>query len=350
MDNNPTGRIGPHLFARLCAPCLLSKHCEPRLAAMCLVPREPSARRRYWDEQRRDVAVLGSVGPRRLPPVVRQPQLPQVLHVHVDQGLQPDAEWSRPLGVYAKDVLPNTSAECRLSAEYLNSRGLDRCPKTVLITGKDEFLARVCENARGALFESLDRPDVTSIVCPTLSAYDYAEPRVWIMNRAILQNFMEALLKRGLPGVFHTYLVDAEVHQRWLIEYLRLNPTQLFLATSFDRGMANSVTKTRLALKLLREVQDAVGRPLHIVLGVLMTRVPTVKEACKLFPGRVHIIGQSVFMNSVKGSLLLRTEAGRLKWQRRAMAYPRGNVLFARNAALLAQVMRERVPGFFGAA
>lgn len=343
-------RNDAHLLAALCKRCAFRKWCVPTLGTMCVIPREPQAQERCWEEQRRDIAIVGSVDPRQLPPVHRQPQLPRITHVHVNQGPQPRASWSQPLGVYAKDAFSHTPEGCQLSAQYLNSRGLRNCPKTVVITGRDRFLARVCANARGPFLDSLSRPDVTSIMCPTLSAYDYAEPRVWIMNRAIVQNFMQALLERGLPGVLHTYLQDTEPDQRWLIEYLQLNPTQHFLATSFDRGMANSASKTRLALKLLREVQDAVGRPLHIVLGVLMTRVHAIKEACKLFPSRVHIIGQTVFMNSVKGSLLLHTQAGRLKWQPRAMAFPRGKVLFARNAALLAQVMRERVPGFFGAA
>lgn len=321
--------------------------CVQSLGKLCLIPPKHIEQRRYWDQQRDTIRVLGGVGPRQLPPLRRQPVLPRIVHVHVDQGHEETAEWSRPLGIHAEDALRHGEAGCPLDEGYLETRGLSRCLKVLVVSGKDELLSRISANVGAPFLDSVAREDIGGIICPNLSAYHHVEHRVWLFNRAIVQNFMAALLERGLPGIFHTYLEDAEPHQRWLIEYLRLNPTQRFLATCFDRGAANNQPFVRRRLRLLAVVQEAIGRPLSVVLSNVMTRLWVVQDASEFFPGRVHLLAPTLFQKSVHGELLVRTGPRRMKWRRRAMAVPRGNELFRRNAAVLASVLEEVVPGFF---
>ena len=78
-------------------------------------------------------------------------------------------------------------------------------------------------------------------------------------------------LRHGLPAIFHTYLENSPVHQDWLVEYLKLNPSQHFIATGFDRNAANNRKFARLRIRLLESVERRAGRPLHIVFHTLLT-------------------------------------------------------------------------------
>lgn len=313
------------------------------------MPSEPGEAARFWEEQGQIVDRVDGVGPRALPPVAAQPDLPPIVHVHARQGPEPPISWPWPIGVYAKDVIRLGAAGRPPNDRYLRDRGLDGVVKALVISGTDPWLAKLCRGLGPPFFEGLARSNFGAVICPNLSAYHHAEHRVWLDNRAIVQRFMECCLQRGLPGVFHTYLEDAPEHARWLVRYFQLNPTQHVVATGFDRGGGNNPAFVRRRLEILAGVEQALGRPLRVVLANVLGRLAAIRAANDRFPGRVHLVGQSVFLRSVKGSEL--TKRGDwLAWRRAAREYSRGVGLFLRNAEVLRGAIGEKVPGFFDGA
>ena len=168
-----------------------------------------------------------------------------------------------------------------------------------------------------------------------------------IDNRALCQQFMGFALRHGLPAIFHTYLENSPVHQDWLVEYLKLNPSQHFIATGFDRNAANNRKFARLRIRLLESVERRAGRPLHIVFHTLLTRLNHVKLAHAAFPQRVYLLGRSVVMRSYSGSSLSFNPNGTSVWQERDMSFHRGMDLFNHNAQQLHEALAEFTPGFF---
>jgi hypothetical protein len=329
-----------------CSGCPRGPWCTRSLGGICSVPSDPDENVRFWEEQGRIVGRLGGVGPRALPPAVNLPELPPIVHVHVNQGPEAPTSWPWPIGVYAKDVIRLGIAGRPPSVRYLRGRGLENARKALIISGTDPWLARFCRGLGPPFFEGVARSDFDAVICPNLSAYHHAEHRVGLDNRAIVQLFMGACLSRGLPAVFHSYLEDAPEHPRWLVEYFRLNPTQQFIATGFDRGGANRREFVRRRLAILGRAQQSLGRPLTVVLSNILTRIWAVREASEIFPGRVHLLGQSVFLRAVKGSVLT-YRAGALRWREDAREHPRGVELFLRNARVLHEAIADQAPSFY---
>lgn len=309
------------------------------------MPMDAADRTRYRRLQRERVERLGGVGPRALPAVTRQPSLPRIIHVHVDQGFD-HVSVGQHLGVYGEDVLTFQDG-CRLNRAYLRSRGLDRQRKVLVFGGTDPILRRICQSADQAFFESLRMPNVTAIISPFLSDYQHGEHRVGLDNRSIAQSFMGALLRHHLPGVFFTYLDRAVEYEDWLVEYFLLNPTQQYIATGFDRGAANNLRFWRDRIAMLQAVEARLGRPLRLVLSGVLTRLPFIRAASDAFPHRLHLLGQSVFLRSVNGSRLV---GGRpstwLRWKLDDRKYIRGWPLFDLNRRTLEQAIREEVDSF----
>jgi hypothetical protein len=215
-----------------------------------------------------------------------------------------------------------------------------------MISGKDGWLRKFYRDLGAEFFASLRRVDFQAIICPNLSAYHHAEHRTWLDNRTLIQLFMERLLESGLPGVFFSYLEDAPVHNLWLTEYLRLNPTQQFLATGFDRKARGSFLEKRMTL--LAQVEQDVGRPLRIILNCIVSRIKEIRVASKLFPGRVHLMGESVFQKSFRGKVLTVGEKGHINWSNGDNRSLPGAELFRHNARALEEALALEAPDFFG--
>ena len=329
-----------------CPACPRGPWCAKTLGGTCLVPTDPGESARFWEEQGRIVGRVGGVGPRALPPVAAQPDLPALVHVHVKQGPEPATPWPWPIGVYAKDAILLGAAGRPVNARYLRDRGLDGVPKVLVISGTDPWLAAFCRGVGPQFFDGLASWNFAAVICPNLSAYHHAEHRVGLDNRAIVRRFLECCLERGVPAAFHTYLEDAPEHARWLVRHLELNPTQRVVATGFDRGGANDPAFVARRLEILAGVEQAIGRPLRVVLANVLGRLSAIRAAHRLFPGRVHLVGQSVFLRSVKGSELVRS-GGWVAWRPDAREFARGVGLFLKNAEVLRGAIAEQVPGFF---
>ena len=341
-------RHAPNLLAIAagCPRCPRGRWCAKALGGICLVPTDPGEMARFWDEQDRIVGRLGGVAPRALRPLIAQPDLPPIVHVHVKQGPEPPTTWPWPIGVYAKDVVRLGEEGRPPNDRYLQDRGLDAARKVLVISGTDPWLAKFCRGLGPPFFAGVARSNFGAVISPNLSAYHHAEHRVWLDNRAIVQRFMETCLELGLPAVLHTYLEDSPEHDRWLVEYFLQNPTQRCVATGFDRGGANSREFVSRRLAILGRIQQSLGRPLTVVLSNILTRLWAVKEASDIFPGRVHLLGQSVFLRAVKGSVLT-YQAGALKWREDAREHPRGGELFLRNAGVLQEAIASLIPKFY---
>jgi hypothetical protein len=336
------------LFRDRCVQCPRKKWCARTPRQQCLVPDGDLELARYWAEHRTRLKRIGGIDPQALPAVTRQPQLPSIIHVHPDQGFALEADMrGMTLGVYSKRAVSLSRTGCPLHDQYLRSRGLSDVRKFLLIGGEDRWLQRFSRGIGEEFFKSVASGNVCAVLSPNYSAFDHVEHWVWLDNRAIGQTFMRRLLERRLPGIFHTYLEDSSEHLQWLTEYLRLNPTQQFLATGFDRGGANDERFVARRLEMLAEVENSIGRPLHFVFCNLLTRLGWVRRLVDLFPGRVHLVGQSVFLRSVKGSVLQILPDGKLIWKERAREHARGLELFRHNAAILEQAIRNRHPAFF---
>mgnify|MGYP001098922230 CR=1 FL=1 len=186
----------------------------------------------------------------------------------------------------------------------------------------------------------------SAVIGPNLSAYLHSEHRVWLDNRAVCQLFTEFSLRHGLPVIFHTYLEDSLVHQDWLVEYLRLNPTQAFIATGFDCKGGNNSRFVARRIRLLERVQDRAGRPIRIVLHNVLSRVRVARLAHQAFPGRVHLLGRSVVLRSLKGSRLEFDAAGRSSWVKASAGHSPGLELFLQNANRLDEALADMIPGF----
>jgi len=336
------------LFRDRCVLCPRKKWCARTPRQQCLVPDSELDLARYWAGHSARLKRIGGIDPQALPAVTRQPHLPPIIHVHPDQGFASEAGLrGMTLGVYSKRAVSLSRTGCPLHDQYLRSRGLSDVRKVLLIGGADRWLQRFSRGIGEEFFKSVASGNVCAVLSPNYSAFGHVEHWVWLDNRAIGQTFMRRLLEWGLPGIFHTYLEDSSVHLQWLTEYLRLNPTQQFLATGFDRGGANDERFVARRLEMLAEVENSIGRPLHFVLCNFLTRLGWVGRLADLFPGRVHLVGQSVYLRSVQGSELQILPNGKLIWKERVKEHTRGLELFRHNAATLEQAIRNRYPAFF---
>lgn len=88
------------------------------------MPKDPDARIRYWLAQSETMRLIGGTGPKRLKEPITPIDLPRIIHVHVDQGLECDQIWPMPLGIYAKNAVLLGRAGCPISLDYLNNRNL----------------------------------------------------------------------------------------------------------------------------------------------------------------------------------------------------------------------------------
>ncbi|MCP4550232.1 MAG: hypothetical protein GY835_27540 [bacterium] len=218
--------------------------------------------------------------------------------------------------------------------------------KILVISGRDDWIIRFVNSVNEPFFDSLRGLGFLAVICSNFSAYRHVEHKVWLDNRAAIRNFLQSLLEREIPGVFFSYLEDSPLHLEWLVRHFELNPSQDLVATGFDRGGANDINTVRRRLDILSEVQEKIGRPLRVVLANIVTRLPAIRMAAERFPGRVHLLGQSVVLRSVKGSLLECSSHPQLKWRETAFEYKRGFELFEHNARILEEAVSE-VPGFF---
>lgn len=309
------------------------------------MPNHGTERERFWKFQREMVAKIGGVGPRRLPPLVHEIQLPRFIHVHVDNGIEREISWDTGIGVNAEQIVALRSLGCPVSLRYLAGRGLIKVPKILMVSAKDGWLLKFCRSVGPEFFDSLEEIGFKAIICPNLSAYQHVEHRVWLDNRALIQIFMEKLLERGLPSIFYSYLEDSPIHQRWLVDYFRFNPSQSFIATGFDRKKRGKSFDRKLCL--LAEVEQSLGRPLRVVLNCIVSRMREIRVASGLFPGRVHLMGSSVYLKSLKGKVLTVGETGSLQWLDGRTAFRPGWELFCHNATNLEQAVAAFAPDFF---
>lgn len=338
-----------HLLHSLCSPCPRAEWCARTLERLCLLPSNGEADR-HWSYVRERVASLRGVGPRALPPLRTVPNLPIILHTHASSPAGGRTDYSEALGVRGSDVLDSRRNNFCINASYLERENLLASPKVLLLSAQDKWLNRFLQNLGEAFFTSLAASNFAAVFSPALSAYHHAEHRVWLENRAIGQNFLSVCLEREIPAIFLTYLEDHRLHTKWLVDFLKLNPTQAHIATAFDRGGANNFKFVERRLRLLHEVEHRVGRPLRVVLLDVVTRIRAIELASGLFPGRVHLAGGSLFMRSVKGSRLAKNLQGDLYWVKRAKGVSRGWELFNENKRFLAEYLRTRVPSLFEAA
>jgi hypothetical protein len=336
------------IFQGLCGACPRRDWCGQTWRQQCAIPEHPEHEGRYWALQEERVRRVGGVAPRALPPVVAPPVLPKLTHILGREGTNPDAGWGRTVGVYARNALGDIRRGCAIRGEYLRARGLLQADKVLVVSAEDDWLNRFCGKLGEPFARSVREAGFSALIGPNLSAYRHAEHRVWLDNRAVCQLFMEFSLGRGLPAVFHTYLEDSTIHQDWLVEYLRLNPTQEFVATGFDCKGANNSRFVRRRIRLLERVQDRAGRPIRIVLHNVLSRIRIARLAHQAFPGRVHLLGRSVLLRSLKGSRLEFDAAGRSSWVEASAGYAPGLELFRQNARRLDEALAEVIPGFFG--
>ena len=64
----------------------------------------------------------------------------------------------------------------------------------------------------------------------------------------------------------------------------------------------------------MEQVQNRAGRPLRLVLHNVLSRIKVAQRASQVFPGRVHLLGRSVLLRSLKGSRLEIGTKGRSSW------------------------------------
>jgi hypothetical protein len=336
------------IFQGLCGACPRRDWCGQTWRQQCAIPEEPEHGGRYWALQEQRVRRVGGVAPMALPPVVAPPVLPKVTHILGREGTNLDAAWGRTMGVYARNALGDLRRGCAIREDYLRARGLLDVAKVLVISAEDDWLSRFTRKLREPFARSVREMEFGAVIGPNLSAYQHAEHRVWLDNRAVCQLFMEFCLGHGLPAVFHTYLEDSAIHQDWLVEYLRFNPTQEFLATGFDCMGGNNGRFVRRRIRLLERVQARAGRPIRIVLHNVLSRVVIARLAHQAFPGRIHLLGRSVLMRSLKGSWLEFDAAGRSAWVVASAEHAPGLELFRQNARRLDDALAEVIPGFFG--
>jgi len=250
------------------------------------------------------------------------------------------------MGAYARNAIGDLRRACEVRPEYLNKRAILDAPKLLVISAEDNWLSRFMSKVGEPFARSARELGFSAVIGPNLSAYHHAEHRVWLDNRAVCQLFAEFSLRHGLPVIFHTYLEDSQVHLDWLVEYLSLNPTQAFIATGFDCKGGNNPRFAGRRIRLLERVQDRVGRPLQIVLHNVLSRVRVARLAHQAFPGRVHLLGRSVLLRSLKGSRLEFDASGRSFWVETSAGHAPGLELFLQNARRLDEAVADIIPGF----
>lgn len=331
----------------LCGSCPRKAWCGQTWRQQCAIPADPEHERRYWELQCERVRLAGGVAPRPLPLVGTQPSLPKVTHILGREGISPDAAWGWTMGVYARNAIGDQRRACEVRSDYLTRRALADVPKVLVVSAEDDWLNRFMRKVGAPFACSVRELGFSAVIGPNLSAYHHAEHRVWLDNRGVCQLFTEFSLRHGLPAIFHTYLEDSRVHQDWLVEYLRLNPTQEFIATGFDCKGGNNPRFVGKRIRLLERVQDRAGRPLRIVLHNVLSRIRVARLASQVFPGRVHLLGRSVLLRSLKGSRLEIGADCRLSWIEASAADAPGLELFRQNARRLDDALAAVNPGFF---
>lgn len=337
----------PALFLADCAACPRYEFCQRSAKRQCIIPEKEQDVARYWTLQRERVAAAGGLAPQALPPVRLQPRLAKVTHIigrgpfHAQQSVTPD------LGIYARNAIGPLRQGLVVRPEVLDKKGLLTLPKVLVISDRDDWLAGFFQFAGDPFAASVLEHQFTAVMGPNLSAYHQVEHWVWLDNRAMCQQFMGFALKHGLPSIFHTYLEDSPVHQDWLVEYLKLNPTQHFIATGFDRNATSNPRFARRRIKLLEAIERRAGRPLRVVFHTLMTGLKYVKLAHTAFPQRVHLLAHSVVLRSYTGSSLSFEADGTSKWLERDMNFSLGIEMFNHNARQLEVALADFIPGFF---
>jgi hypothetical protein len=337
----------PALFANDCNPCPRYDFCQRSFNRQCRIPVNDQEAARFWQIQRERVAATGGTAPQELPPIRFQPRLAKITHI-IGQGAFPAQQSvTQNFGVYARNVVGRLRHGLVIRPEPLKKKGILTQPKILVISDRDEWLSNFFRYAGNPFATSVLEHQFTAIMGPNLSAYHEVEHWVWLDNRALCQQFMGFALRHGLPAIFHTYLEDSPTHQDWLVDYLKLNPSQHFIATGFDRHATRIPRFVRRRFRLLQEVERRSGRPLHIVLHTLMTSLKNIKLAHAAFPQRIHLLGHSVFLRSYKGSSLSFKQDGTSKWLEQDMKYGRGIELFNHNTRQLQEAVADFIPGFF---
>lgn len=339
----------PALFVSQCGPCPRAAWCHKSADRLCRVSEDHREAERYWRFQRDRVEHAGGVAPKGLPPVRLQPRLAKVTHIVGREPFDSRRCSGQEFGVYARDTLGPLREGFRIRPRALEKRGLLSVPTVLVISDRDDWLQDFYHFVGEPFAESVQAHNFTAVIGPNLSAYHHVEHYVWLDNRALCQQFTGFALKRGLPAIFHTYLEDSPIHQDWLVEYLKLNPTQKFIATGFDRNAGNNGRFVKRRIKLLEAVERRAGRQLFVVLHTLMTRLNYIRMAHDAFPQRVHLLGRSVLLRSLGGSRLDFKPSGASVWHERDLDYAKGIELFNHNSRRLETALADFVPGFFEA-
>ena len=337
----------PALFVADCLPCPRFAFCQRSVTRQCRVPEDVRELTRYWQIQRRRVVAAGGIAPRELPPVRLQPRLARVTHIIGREAFRADRSVPQDLGIYAHNAVGRLGSSLAVRPETLEKKGLLTLPKALVISDRDPWLAGFLHFAGNPFAKSVLDHQFTAMMGPNLSAYHEVEHYVWLDNRALCQQFMGFALRHGLPAIFHTYLEDSPVHQKWLVEYLKLNPSQHFIATGFDRNATKNPRFARKRIRMLEAVEHRVGRPLRVVLHNVMTGIRFIKLAHAAFPQRLHLLGRSVVMRSYGGSSLVFKDNGASDWIVKDLNFPLGIELFNHNARQLEQALATFIPSFF---
>lgn len=339
-----------HLFVADCVGCPAWQLCPKTYERQCQLSTKDSERAQFFEHLSERIAKLGGVEARACPGLQRQPELPRVLHIHASSTNYGIVDRVESVGLYGSDVIRLDLKGCPVSLDRLVALGADTRPKVLVLSERDAWFQKFLNRVGEEFFSSVSGPTFTAVIAPNLSFYGHSEHRVWILNRALIQNFTEVMLSRGIPGVFFTYLDESKQDFDWLVSYLRLNPDQHFLATGFDRGSANDANFLTSRLLLIAKIQSEIGRPLNIVLGNIIAREHAIGLAADLFPSRVHLAAASIVQRSIDGSELVRSASGWVTWQKRSYAYGRGAALFAHNRRVLEAAIARRFPKFLGQA
>ena len=337
----------PALFIADCAPCPRFAFCQRSANRQCKIPEDDQESARYWQIQRERVAAAGGPAPQELPPVRLQPRLAKVTHIIGREPFRAQQSVPQELGIYARNAVGRLRHGLVVRPTALEKKGLLALPKALVISDRDDWLSDFFHFAGDPFAASVLEHQFTAVMGPNLSAYHQVEHWVWLDNRALCQQFMGFALRHGLPAIFHTYLEDSPVHQDWLVEYLKLNPSQHFIATGFDRNATKNPRFARRRIRLLEAIERRAGRPLKIVFHTLMTGLKYIKLAHAAFPQRVHLLARSVVMRSYTGSSLSFKSDGTSDWIERDMNFPRGIELFNHNARQLEAALANFIPGFF---
>lgn len=338
----------PGLFVGLCSPCPRAAFCQKSAEQQCVIPETEYEQELYWRSQTKRVRDVGGMEPLPLANLFVQPRLPKVTHI-VQRGDKLDPREPRPtvLGVRASDVLGPLKVGLSVQRAKLARRNLLDIDKVLVITAKDNWLDGFVKFVDRPFATSVLQLNFSAVMGPNRSGYHHNEHSVWLDNRAICQTFMKLALEHGLPAIFHTYLEDSHLHQDWLVEYLKLNPSQKFIATGFDCNGTNNDRFVERRIQLLQEVESRAGRKLHVVLHTMMTNLKLIRYAHNAFPRRVYLLGQSVVRDSFMGTSLRFSADGASMRTYRDPNFKPGLSLFNWNTVRLNEALARFVPGFF---